>query len=249
MIKWICSTTLVLLFAIMAAAPGYAVAGPPVPDAKACHENTGPCAVLYETTENLKTRALLTGQRAASSSLLGFAVAGTPLCPTHLMPVVDPLPAYCALNVAGMDNISLATGLGQFRGDVTIVVQEVNPKTGIPTPDSPEVVIARGKFTGMMNFAPAILDQIPLGSVEGKLSINGFEKRVPFKGEFRLPFLFPPLAGQLCIDPVTKAFDPDAPLYIVDLEKFGVPPTFGVSCVALNEMAIGYPTVRFEITF
>ena len=249
MIKSICGTTLVLLFAITAAAPGYAVAQPPVPDETACHNNTGPCAVLYETTENLKMRALLTGHRNASSSLLGFAVPGTPLCPTHLMPVVDPLPAYCALNVTGMDNISLATGLGQFRGDITVVVQEINPVTKLPTPDSPEVVIARGKFTGMMNFAPAILDQIPLGSVEGKLSLAGFTKAVPFKGEFRLPFLFPPLAGQLCVDPITKQLDPNAPLYIVDLDKFVADPASGVACVANNEMAIGYPTVRFEITF
>jgi len=254
MIKWICGITLALLFA-MAAAPGYAVAEPPVPDW--AHEDVPFDAVLYETTENLNMRALQRQRRNATSSLIGFARLGGPLCPKALVIAAEPTAEFCTLNATGSDNISLRTGLGTFTGDVEVTVQEVveakDPATGKPiktiTPDSPEVVIAKGRFTGKMDFSPAILHQIPLGSVEGQLSLAGFTKPVPFKGEFRLPFLFPPLASQLCIDPITKQLDPNAPLYIVDLEKFGVPPTFGVSCVANNEMAIGYPTVRFEITF
>jgi len=244
MIKWICSANLVLLFAIMAAAPGYAVAEPPVPDWK---EVTF-AAVLYETTENLNMRALQRQQRRnATSSLLGFARLGSALCPSALVLPIEPNAASCTLNATGSDNISLRTGKGTFTGDVEVTVQEVvgeDPVTGEPiiTPDSPEVVIAKGRFIGKMDFSPAILHQIPLGSVEGHVSLAGFTAPVPFKGEFRLPFLLPAVADVVCQDP-------KAPLYIVDLDKFIVDPTSGVACVANNEMAIGYPTVRFEITF
>ena len=251
---------LLLLGGLTVAAPGYAVAEPPAPSEEAqnaCRAGTGPCAWLYETTENLNMRALRHDHRKAVSALLGFAVRGTPLCPEKLMPVVEPLPAYCVLNATGSDNISLTTGLGQFGGTVTVVVQEVNPKTGSPTPDSPEVVVARGRFTGRMDFSPAIVGvpdgqrkfvQLPLGSVDGHLSLDGFSRRVPFTGVFRLPFVYPPLAAVKCFDEKGTAL-PNTPLYLTNPDNFGVPPTLGVSCVAANEMAVGYPTVRFEISF
>jgi hypothetical protein len=217
---------LLLLSGLTVAAPGYAVAEPPVPKSD---------AVLYETTENMSIRALHGGRRQATSALLGRALRGTALCPEHLVEVVEPLAKYCTLNATGSDNISLTTGLGQFGGQVTVVVQEVNPLTGNPTPDSPEVVVARGRFTGRMDFSPAIVGvpdghggfmQLPLGTVVGHLSLDGFSKRVPFTGVFRLPFL-----------------NGETPLYLLDPETFVVEP------VAPNEMAIGYPAVRFEISF
>jgi len=62
MITWIRGIgSLLGLFALVAAAPGYAVAGPPVPNdavVQACHAGTGPCAMLYETTENMSLKAL-----------------------------------------------------------------------------------------------------------------------------------------------------------------------------------------------
>jgi hypothetical protein len=148
------------------------------------------------------------------------------------------------LNATGSDNISLVTGKGTFGGDVEVVVQEVvgvDPVTGQPiiTPDSPEVVIAKGRFIGKMDFSPAIVGvpdgnggtmKLPFGTVQGHLSLDGFSRRVPFTGVFRLPFVMPPLAGQ-------------APLYLVDPTQFSVVP------VQPYETAIGYPTVRFEITF
>lgn len=238
MTMWLQGMAILLpLFAAVVAAPGYAIAQlvPPVPDAGACHAGTGPCAVLYETTENLKMQALRGGHRMATSALLGFAVRGTPLCPDELMPVTDPLPAYCALNVQGSDNISLTTGLGQFRGNVTVVVQELN-RAGMPTPDSPELVIARGRFTGDMNFAPAILDSVPLGTVVGRVSLDGFGRPAPFTGVFRLPFSlgFPGVNGYLLNPPNAVPMDMN---------------DWDIGRVANNETAIGYPTVRFEISF
>jgi len=228
---------LLLLFAATFAAPGYASAQPPVPPESG--------AVLYETTENLSMRALQGGRRRAISELLGTAARGSALCPEALVKDLVPPVPYCVLNSTGSDNISLTTGLGQFNGTVTIVVQEI--LAGHPTPDSPEVVIAKGRFSGKMDFSPAIvgvpdpfhpgkLMQLPLGSVVGYLSLDGFAKKVPFTGVFRLPFVFPALAG-------------DTPLYLVDPPNFGVPPTFGIAPVAANEMAIGFPTVKFEISF
>lgn len=232
---------LFMLSAASLAAPRYAIAQlpeplmPPVPDAKACHEGKGPCAVLYETTENLKMKALRGGHRMATSALLGFAVKGTPLCPDALMPLVDP-PTHCTLNVTGSDNISLTTGLGRFRGSVTVVVQEVNPVTHMPTPDSPELVIAHGRFTGDMDFSPAILNQVPLGSVVGRVTLDGFGRPAPFTGVFRLPFSLgiPGLNGYLLNAPDAVP---------ADVNQWTITP------VETNETAIGYPTVRFEISF
>lgn len=234
MITYIRGTAvLLLLFAVGLVAPGYAVAQPPVPASG---------ATLYETTENMSLKALASGHRKATSELLGFAVRGTPICPDNLLIAIGSSATYCTLNATGSDNISLATGLGNFGGTFTVVVQEVvDPATGQFTPDSPEVVIAKGKFTGKMDFSPAILGGVPLGSVVGKMSLNGGH-RVPFTGIFRLPFLYAPLASFIC-------GSAEAPLYLVDPTSFGIPPTFGVTCVGANEMAIGYPTVRFEISF
>ena len=228
---------LLALVALAAAAPGYAVAGPPVPtdaEVQACNAGTGPCAFLYETTENLTLKGLkrpsaddVGGRRKATSALLGFAVRGTPLCPEELFGELDA--PYCAVNATGSSNIDLKTGLGQFNGTMTIVVQESNA-AGMPTPDSPEKVIARGHFSGKMDFAQAILQGIPLGTVSAKMKLDGLTKEMPFTGVFRLPFLFPPVGG-------------DTPLYLLD------PKTFQVEPVAGNEMAIGFPTVRFEISF
>ena len=239
MITCIRGAGILLLLWGITAAPGYAVAGPPAPSEEAqnaCRAGTGPCAWLYETTENLNMRALRHDHRKAISALLGFAVRGTPLCPEDLMPVVDPLRAYCVLNATGSDNISLKTGFGQFRGTVTVVVQEI--VKGIPTPDSPEVVIARGRFTGMMDFTPAIIHQVPLGSVKGHLSLDGFSKQTPFTGVFRLPFAL----GIPGLPPDWYVLNAPEPLP-ADMSQWVLAP------VADNETAVGYPTVRFEISF
>jgi hypothetical protein len=250
------SAILPLLFAISAVAPGYAVADPPVPS---WEKGDVPFdAVLYETTENLSMKALARGRRKAlSSSLLGFARRGSALCPEALVLAAEPKAQFCTLNSTGSDNISLLTGKGIFGGDVEVTVQEVvgevddpnDPTAGkkIPviTPDSPEVVIATGRFSGKMDFSPAIVGidvgadrvKVPFGTVEGFLSLDGFSKRVPFSGIFRLPFLSSPLATLLCPD------EP-GPLYLT-----GTPPDGGAACVGAGEMAIGYPAVRFEITF
>lgn len=177
-------------------------------------------ATLYELTENMKLVGKDSPRRRATSELMGTANAGTPLCP---MPVGAP---PCTINATGSDNISLVTGLGKFSGTFTVVVQGDNPV------DSPEFVIAKGKFTGKMDFSPAVLGGIPYGSVVGTLDPNGGGHRdqVRFTGTFFLPFEFPG--------------DPSATAYYLDFTN-----PYGVVPVADNQRALGYPTVKFEINF
>ncbi len=172
-------------------------------------------ATLYELTENMKLVGGKILHRKATSELMGTANAGTPLCP---LPTGYP---PCTINATGSDNISLATGLGNFGGTFTVVFQD-----GVSV-DSPEYVVAKGKFSGKMDFSPAILAGVPLGTVVGKMVLDGGGGTVPFTGTFRLPFVY---GGS-------------PPLYLIDPLAFGVVP------VAANEYALGYPTVRFEISF
>ena len=90
--------------------------------------------------------------------------------------------------------------------------------------DSPELVIGRGHFSGKMDFSPAIPpNNVPLGSVVGEVGLNG-SRPVPFTGVFRLPVGTPSMAFYLG---ASGSWEP----------------------VLANEQALGYPTVKFEISF
>jgi hypothetical protein len=192
-------------------------------------------AVLYELNENLSLSALRDGYRKATSQLLGFAKKGSPLCPPALAYGAH----YCTINATGSDNISLATGFGKFAGTFTIVVQDVNRV------DSPETVVAKGRFGGDMDFSPAILKNVPLGGVVGQMTVNGGRKS-SFKGTFRLPFVVP-IQDPACVQVLGHAgcpiLDYTEPMYMVPTAEWGV------EYVDRSELAIGFPTVRFEIKF
>ena len=213
-------------------------------------------AHLYEMTENMRLVGGTVVHRKATSELIGLANRGTPLCPNALVPPGT----NCTVNATASDNISLATGLGKFSGTVTVVVHGDNRT------DSPEFVVAKGKFHGNMDFSPAIVNGIPLGTVVGKLVLHGFNGHVPFTGTFRLPFVLPfPDAAlfdglPLPLNPFPMkfyAFQVDAsgdpicptgdtlsctrPLYLDD--------SFNPFPVGAEEYGLGYPTVRFDITF
>ena len=181
-------------------------------------------AKVYELTENMKLIAKhKTERRAATSEIMGFVNAGTPICPDYLAQIVPGRGAdkVCTINITASDNISLATGLGKLRGRYTVVVQGDNAT------DSPEFVVSRGQFNGDMDFSPAILHGVPYGTVVGTLDPEGRGRhdRVGFTGTFFLPF--------------TLA---DGNAYYLDY-------TYGAVPVADNEKALGYATVKFEITF
>lgn len=220
---------LILLLAATLAAPGYATAEP--------------AAVLYELSENMGMIKNNDGQhRVAFSSLMGWAAVGTPLCPASVVTAFNPGATYCTVTAFGIDNIKLSDGKGPFAGQFTIVVSGDNPV------DSPELTVGRGHFSGQMDFSPAILYSIPIGSVSGTLYVGG--SKTPFTGVFRLPFVtVAPVAGcevqptpEQCYTPPLYLLDAPSPLP-VDYTKWKV------DYVKDDEKALGYPTVRFEISF
>jgi hypothetical protein len=220
-------------------------------------------ATLYELTENLKLlprpqRGQAVTRRIATSALTGVAQLGTPLCP---IPEFQSGPAGCAINALGKDNISLVTGLGTFAGDVTTVVQGDNPV------DGPEAVVLRGHFGGRMDFSPAILHQIPFGTVTGRLQA-GRGRETTFTGVFRLPFagnieteieVAPGVKITLTLRqlfcPATPDPNPNAVLYggfdlaYLDNVEAATTPTGRCLDIQPTELSLGAPLVRFDIEF
>ncbi len=215
-------------------------------------------ATLYELTENMKivtsTRhGRSTSRRTATSALTGVASVKTPLCPDASFASG---PAGCAVNVIGMDNVILVTGFGTLAGTFTTVVQGDNPV------DGPEAVVLNGSFTGQMDFSPAIVRQIPYGSVVGHVA-GGRGSSAPFTGIFRLPF-----AGNVEIEvapgytrtlrqlfcPLSPAPNPYAPMYggydlaYLDFDAEG---ELNGRCLDIQptELSLGAPLVRFDIKF
>jgi len=215
-------------------------------------------ATLYELTENMKAihkndKNNPVGRRIAISALTGVAQVNTPLCPSK--DFVSG-PAGCAVNVLGSDNVSLATGFGILSGDFTTVVQGDNPV------DGPEAVVLKGTFRGHMDFSPAILKQIPYGTVVGKVR-PARGPSVDFTGVFRLPF-----AGNFELEvapgfkmtlrqifcPLSPTPNQNASLYGgVDLAYLDFDATHAPNgqCLDIqpNELSLGAPLVRFDIDF
>jgi hypothetical protein len=168
---------------------------------------------LYEATENMKLKTLKKSssvRRQAISALSGTAAAGTPLCP---------LPVPCVINALGFDDIDVVTGLGTFKGMWTTVVQGDNDV------DAPEYEVARGYFSGSMDFSPALVQGQPYGTVTGQLMLGS--QGYPFTGTFYLPFVWPGDASR-------------TPLYLG---------AAGPAPLGPKEFSLGYPTVKFEINF
>jgi hypothetical protein len=226
-------------------------------------------ATLYELTENMKLvqrdrdhknrhRFPAVARRIASAAIAGFAEPGTPLCPEPEFQTG----LTCFVNVLGSDNISLLTGLGSLQGQFQTVVQGDNPV------DGPEAVVLKGQFQGRMDFSPAILDQIPFGTVTGKVTAQGSRRSTPFTGVFRLPFAGNvtveegPAAGMTLREvfcPLSPEPNPNAWLYGgIDLAYLvtAVDPVTGTTqpngqCLDIqpNELSLGAPLVRFDVQF
>lgn len=223
-------------------------------------------ATLYELTENMKLVQRQSrhnrppvARRIATSAITGVAALGTPLCP---VPEFQSGPAGCAVNVHGMDNISLTTGLGTLQGDFRTVIQGDNPV------DGPEAVVLKGEFAGHMDFSPAILHQIPFGTVVGKVKVAGSRKREDFRGVFRLPFagnaeteveVMPGVTVKLTLRqlfcPATPNPNEWAHLYggvdLAYLDNVEAVTTPAGRCLDIqpNELSLGAPLVRFDVQF
>lgn len=180
--------------------------------------------ILYEVTETVSLKmAKRTGVRTANAALVGKAKSGSPICPVSLG-------ADCDVIVNANDKVDLKTGKGSVHGHYSVVVQDLN------TVDAAEVVVFRGVLSGAIDLSPAILSQIPLGTITGDYTGKGHKdgpvpgKKVTgsFTGTFRLPFADPG--------------DPNTALYLMD-------PVLGsVIPVASAEHSLAFPTVRLEIT-
>jgi hypothetical protein len=130
-----------------------------------------------------------------------------------------PLPVSCVINATGSDDISVSNGLGSFTGKWSTVMPGDNDV------DAPEYEVLNGSFHGLMDFSPALVNGVPYGTVVGELWAG--KTRYPFTGVFYLPFVSP--------DDKSRT-----PYYLGGA---------GVVAVGPSEHSVGYPTVKFEITF
>lgn len=210
---------------------------------------------LYELTENMSILLDERQQfRTATSALTGWAAVGTPLCPAALVAAYGPAASACVVNANGSDRVNTRTGQGEFEGTLTVVVPGDNPVDGA------ELVAMKGRFRGKMDFAPALLNGVPYGTVKGTMKLAKGDDRISFTGVFRLPFagnyagpetggatlrqIFCPLT--LSANPYTALYDGWDLVYISTSN--GVP---NGRCVDIGpkEMSLGTSLVRFEITF
>jgi len=129
----------------------------------------------------------------------------------------------------GIDDISLTTGLGTVSATWATVVQGDNAF------DGPEFVVLTGSFSGTMDFSLAVLSGVPLGTIEGTLTVDGAGDAFPLTGTFRLPFGLDSSGEFVAPRPGQDAF------YLSDTGML-IP-------VRKEELALGIPTVRVEVTF
>lgn len=210
---------------------------------------------LYELTENMAI-LLDDGQRfrTASSALTGWAALGTPLCPATLVAFYNPGASACVVNATGSDRIDTRTGKGDFNGTLTVVVHGDNAV------DGPELVVMKGSFRGKMDFAPALVNGVPYGTVTGAMKLSKSKGRIPFTGVFRLPFAGnyagPETGGatlRQLFCPATPAGNPYAPFFdgydLAYISTSNGAPNGSCVDISLKEISLGASLVRFEITF
>ncbi len=207
--------------------------------------------------------------RDATSALQGSARAGTPICPAILLQLLGSTATSCAVNGMGQDhvNITMATvgtlgpGAGTLSGDLEVILNADN------VVDPPEFVVMTGHFEGTVQ----LLGSVPIGNGK-KVSLgpsiqlilmNGtftptkivgldpaalaaFLTGQPspallglgtssFSGVFRLPFK------------IGKAGNPEKAER--GKQAFYLGPNGELVKVQEDELALGFPTVRAEVTF
>jgi len=146
------------------------------------------------------------------------------------------------------------TGQGDFSGTLDVVVQGDNRV------DGPELVVMTGSFQGQMDFSPALVQGVPYGTVVGTMKLSTAKHSIPFTGVFRLPFAGnytgPETAGatlRQVFCPVTPSANPYAALYdgsdLAYLSTSNGAPDGHCLDIGVNEISLGAPLVRFEVTF
>jgi hypothetical protein len=183
---------------------------------------------------------------------MGFARPGTPLCSVEIATSTAAATALqdaetrCTINATGSDVVSLRTGQGTVHGRLTVVIQGDN------LVDSPELIVTSGQFKGVMDFSPAIVHQIPFGVVEGEVTLD-HGPSIPFRATFRLPFDGAQLVqGVPLRDLFCPGSSPNPHLWGADIKYLGTEggvPNGQCIDVLPGELALGFPTVRFDIDF
>jgi hypothetical protein len=184
--------------------------------------------------------------RHAVSQLQGVAMLGSLLCPVPQEVTVGS--NECTVIATGTDDVKLVIDpssgqlvptSGAVYGTYAVVVQLDN------SADSPEMPVQTGTFNGVINFKlPS-----PLGFVSGgTFTIDGVPGSFPFNATFRQPVASAPRGAVITNRGRTVSGSrgdsgqrySDA-FYLLDDGSFQV--------LVPEERAVGWPTVRFEISF
>lgn len=210
---------------------------------------TGPTGVtLYEVSERVTFEpdpaAAGVIRRNATSPLQGFAALGTPLCPSKLLISVPRLES-CTVIATGTDSVSTVTGTGPVSGTFDVVVNAPG-NSSVHVPDLP---VISGTFSGTVDLSPAVVNRLPLGSIEGTFTIAQVADPatgmlmdlpqpvvLPFKGTFRMPFK---LAAHGRFERSQRG---QAASYLHDDLRNVMP-------VRAFERSTGFPNVRLEVSF
>ena len=184
--------------------------------------------------------------RHAVSQLQGLATLGSLLCPIPEEVTVGT--NDCTVIATGTDDVALvvdpATGQvvptsGAVSGTYAVVVQLDN------SADSPEMPVQTGTFKGVINFQPPL----PLGFISGgTFTIDGVSGTFPFNAVFRQPFrqtekgaVVTQRGKTVAASKADSSARSAAAFYLLD--------NGDLQEVRQDERAVGWPTVRFEITF
>jgi len=185
--------------------------------------------------------------RHATSQLQGVAALGSILCSVPQLVTVRG--NECTVIATGTDDVQLVidpkTGQviptsGKVFGSYAVVVQLDNPT------DSPELAVQTGTFSGVINFQPPL----PLGFVsEGTFTIDGKAGSFPFQAVFRQPFTRSAKGDVLTHRGQKGEKVSRADASARRTEAFYLLDDGSLQRVRQDERAVGWPTVRFEITF
>ena len=146
-----------------------------------CHAQD---VVLYEISEAVKVNGKTGSFNSSEATLMGWAKAGTPVCPPELQL------SRCAVTVRAVGKASDDTGIGPVDGKVSVMIQRFNPF------DAAELAVITGKISGDLDLSPMFLRQTPTGTVTGTYDLKGvpdtildhYKAKGRFTGTFRIPF-------------------------------------------------------------
>jgi hypothetical protein len=191
--------------------------------------------------------------RHATSQLQGVAALGSLLC--QVPQLVTVRGNECTVIATGTDDVQLVpdpeTGQlvpsrGSVSGTYAVVVQLDNGT------DSPEFPVQTGTFSGMINFQPPL----PLGfvsggtfTIDGVIGADGKPIGFPFDATFRQPFVKSPKGHVVASKGVKGEKTSRADASVRHMNAYYLLDDGSLEKVRSDERALGWPTVRFEITF